>query len=377
MTTLLDIHSVASEPHPWRLYGGRVAEFLLVGGATPLLFAMSWLLRQRLELDALEYAVGFAMFHLAFVINDPHFCVTYLLYYERWGPRAFGSEFSASLRLRYWGCGIVVPLVLLGWAGFGLASGSSWLLGLLMQLMLVLVGYHYVKQGFGVALVLARRRGVSFHRHERRAILAHCLAAWGYAWSNPATPARTVEVRTLIYDTLPRPVWLEQSCLAALALSGLWLLVVLLRKIRREGVRPLTTPLVALLVSTWAWSIYANADPLVRYMVPALHSLQYGYFVMLLKGNEAREREGEPYFEAPAGTRLLRLLLFAISLGFLLFHGLPYLLDEASLHDAQALGPTPFFAAFYAVVNIHHYFMDSVLWRGDQPGTRYLLPTGR
>ena len=38
----------------------------------------------------------------------------------------------------------------------------------------------------------------------------------------------------------------------------------------------------------------------------------------------------------------------------------------------SALGPTPFFAAIYAFVNLHHYFMDNVIWRRENPLTRYL-----
>jgi hypothetical protein len=29
-------------------------------------------------------------------------------------------------------------------------------------------------------------------------------------------------------------------------------------------------------------------------------------------------------------------------------------------------------AASYVVVNIHHYFMDSVIWRRENPDMRYL-----
>lgn len=373
MTSLLRSQDVTYVPRVGMVGRRRWVEFLLIGGATPVLFALSWLVRQQFELETLEFLCGLTMFHAAFVINDPHFSVTYLLFYERVRERAFGAEFSPSLRLRYWLCGFAVPLVLVTWGAVGLARADVRALGWMMQLMLALVGWHYVKQGFGVMLVLSRRRGVSFSPAERRAILWHCLAAWGYAWANPATPARDVEVRSLVYRTMARPQWFEHLCLALLLVSGLWMLWVLARKRRREGAFALATPLTALVASTWVWSIYANADPLVRYMVPALHSIQYGYFVALLKGGEAREREREPFFEAPAESRLLRLLLGALILGFSLFHGLPQLLDDASLHDGQVLGPTPFFAVFYAVVNIHHYFMDSVLWRGDQPSTRYLL----
>jgi hypothetical protein len=36
------------------------------------------------------------------------------------------------------------------------------------------------------------------------------------------------------------------------------------------------------------------------------------------------------------------------------------------------LGSTPYFAAFFAVVNIHHYCMDHVIWRRENPETRFL-----
>jgi hypothetical protein len=36
------------------------------------------------------------------------------------------------------------------------------------------------------------------------------------------------------------------------------------------------------------------------------------------------------------------------------------------------MGATPYFAALYTFVNLHHYFMDHVIWRRDNPLTRYL-----
>jgi hypothetical protein len=57
-------------------------EFLLVGGATLLLLPSLWLLRKAIGLDSAELAVGFLMFHGAHLINDPHFAVSYLLFYK-------------------------------------------------------------------------------------------------------------------------------------------------------------------------------------------------------------------------------------------------------------------------------------------------------
>jgi hypothetical protein len=109
-------------------------------------------------------------------------------------------------------------------------------------------------------------------------------------------------------------------------------------------------------------------------MVPALHSVQYLYVVSLLADGEARERERAPFFEARR-ARLGLLAASALGLGWVLFHGAPWLLDGALVSRKDrwsALGPTPYFAALYTFVNLHHYFMDHVIWRRDNPLTRYL-----
>src|SRR5580692_9371819 len=99
-----------------------LGEFLLVGGLTPLLYPLSWLLRRGLGLDLSELAVGFTMFHAAFVINDPHFSVTYLLFYRDARARAFGDAFAPAQRARYLVAGVVVPAALAAWAIAGLAA---------------------------------------------------------------------------------------------------------------------------------------------------------------------------------------------------------------------------------------------------------------
>ncbi len=366
----------AAAPRPAGL-GRRVTEFLLVGGVTPLLFGLSWLLRESLGLSVAEYWTGFTFFYAAHLLNDPHFAVTYLLFYRDGRARAFGGRFGRAQRMRYLAAGVLAPLALGGWAIYALARGSAPMLGLMFQLMYLLVGWHYTKQGFGVAMVLSARRGVRFAPLERRVLLAHCYAGWAYAWASPFDPGHPVEEKGVFYDTLGQPTWLEPLTLAVFALSTLVLALLLVRKRLREGRLPLATPLTGLLCGVWAWSVFSSIDPLVRYAVPALHSLQYLYFVGLLRGNEAREREREPYFETSARTRLAVLALSAIALGFFLFDVAPALLDDFFLPPGgrspeDALGPTPYFAALYTFVNLHHYFMDAVIWRRDNPETRYL-----
>ncbi|HEY8079177.1 MAG TPA: hypothetical protein VIF62_33825 [Labilithrix sp.] len=354
----------------------RVAELLLVGGATPILFALSWVLRRKLGLDDAELAVGFTFFYAAHLVNDPHFSVTYLLFYEDARRRAFGDAFSRAQRLRWLLAGVVAPVLLAAWSIGALAHRSAWSLGLLIQLMFLLVGWHYVKQGFGVMTVLAARRGVRFSPRERLAILAHCYAGWAYAWASPWDPGRELEEKGVVYTSIAQPRVLERFTFVLFALSLVPLAYILLKKRMREGSLPILTPLVALIASVWAWSIWSSVDPLVRYAIPALHSIQYLYMVSLLKRTQAREREGPPWFERAARVRVGILAVSALGLGWVLFHGAPTFLDDvlgSKRLAATPLGPTPWFAALYACVNIHHYVMDAVIWRRENPLTRYLV----
>ena len=359
-----------------RVRAAAVAEFLLVGGATPLLFALSWWLRRTVGLDAADLAFGFTFFYAAHLVNDPHFSVTYLLFYGDAVARVRARETPPWQRARYVLAGLVAPVVLVAWALAGLLTRSPHTLGLLIQAMFFLVGWHYVKQGFGVMTVLSARRGVRFLPRERLAILAHCLAGWAYAWASPYDPGKEVEEKGVVYTTIAHPPGLERLTHVVFLGTALVLAGVLLAKWRRERRLAIGTPLVAVLCSIWVWSVYSSADPLVIYAIPALHSLQYLYFVWLMKGGEAREREGPPWFERSARTRLGLLAVSAVGLGWILFHGAPSALDDFLVPRRSRLtdmGPTPYFAALYAVVNIHHFLMDAVIWRRENPKTRYLV----
>lgn len=363
----------------WR---GRLVEFLLVGGATLLLFPIAWLLRKAFGLESSELAVGFTAFYAAYVINDPHFAVTYLLFYKDARRRALSPDLALAQRIRWVGAGLVVPAALLTWGILALAFHSAQTLGWMIQLMFLLVGWHYVKQGFGVLTVLSARRGVRVTARERTAILFHCFAGWAYAWANPATPAGEFEEKGVVYRALAHPRWLELVTGGAFAISTLALVWVLIASRRSEGRMLPIAPLSGLLITIWAWTVYSSIDPLIRYVIPALHSIQYLYFVWLMRRNEARAAEGPPTFGRPVAVRLGFLAVSAVALAWLLFHGAPGYLDGILVArpirgaEPDALGETPFFAAFFVIVNIHHYFMDHVIWRRENPDTRFLRDAG-
>lgn len=356
----------------------RIVEFLLCGGATPFLYPLAWISKRAFGFGPAELAVGFLCFHAAHVVNDPHFSVTYLLFYRDVKERAFGAAWGAGQRVRYLVAGFLVPLVLAVWAIAALQARSAPALGALIQLMFALVGWHYAKQGFGVLAVLSARRGVQFSPLERRAFLAHALAAWAYAWASPADSGTEVEERGVVYTTLPHGVLLERATFVVFAATAVLVLVALLRRVRERSRLPPWAALLGYFSALWAWTVYSRVEPLVVYMIPALHSLQYLYVVWLSKRDEAGAAERRPFEARSAAARLALFGLSAVALAWLLFHGVPETLDAAlfvprgrrvSLGD---LGASPCVAAVFVSVNIHHYFMDAVIWRRENPAMRAL-----
>lgn len=348
---------------------------MLVGGVTLVVFPLAWGLRSIAGLGRADFAFGLVTFYGAYLINDPHFSVTYLLFYRDARKRAFSDEQPWVYRARYLFAGLAVPVGLVAWAVLVLAFRSAEGLGWMIQLMYLLVGWHYAKQGFGVLSVLSARQDARFTSRERSIVLAHCYAAWAFAWANPAIAAGEFEEKGVVYHALAHPRWLELSAGAALFASTFALVWMLMAKWRRSE-RIAIPPLLVFLVTIWWWTIFSSIDPLVQYVIPALHSVQYLYFVWLMRRNEARAAEG-PLFGRPPAVRLAALAVSALGLGWLLFHGAPSLLDAALVarprgRPANALGATPFLAAFFVVVSVHHYFMDGVIWRRENPDMRYL-----
>lgn len=217
-----------------------------------LLFPAAWLLRHWVGLDEAEYYVGFAMAQAAHVINDPHFSVTYLLFYRDFRARLFDAATPLAQRMRYWLAGVAVPVALVGWAGFALATRSAQALGQVIELLFLLVGWHYAKQGFGALMVLSGRRGTRFSGRERAVVLIHCYAAWAFAWADPSRAAGEFEEKGVVYWSSAHPRWFELAAGSVLALSTLALVMCLGMKWRREGRLPFTPLLtsVSALAST-------------------------------------------------------------------------------------------------------------------------------
>jgi hypothetical protein len=371
-----------------------IFEFLITGGATLVLIPLAYWYRKSAGLEESEYLVSMVAFYAAYVINDPHFAVSYMIFYKNVGARLRGEEFQGAQRIRYIIAGFVVPLVMAAWIAAALIQMSAALLGGLVQLMFFLVGWHYVKQGFGVLSVLSARTGVRLSALERRVALTHCFSAWAYAWTSPREPGGQYEESGVVYTALTHPMGLETVTQVVFIASTLTLIGMIALRVKNRQPMPPAAATCGYFMSLWLWTVYSSFDPLIAYVIPGLHSLQYWYFVYLLKRNEAQSEFARGQIDeswlarlsttfGPIYGRMGLFFVTAVGLAYLAFSGVPEFLDNNFVASTAKLGPnpeissvtigaTPYVAAFATFINIHHYFMDHVIWRRENPDTRFL-----
>ncbi len=338
-----------------------------MGGFSVVASLGFWLMMRK---NASLYEVSQVAFALAFIINHPHFLSSYVLLYGDFRKRILKNG-------RYFWAAVLVPAILLGLLGTALLTANAKLMAHIITSMFFFVGWHYVKQVFGCVIVTSAQRKMFYTPGERKLMLGNLFAVWAMSWLHsqvyqPGDPGSAFAFYGIPHYRLNLPVWIQQGTYLVLALSGLAVIAMHVRRFINTGVKP-SAPGVAAYLSLYAWYIPAATHPAFGYFIPAFHSLQYLAFVWTLKRNQvgaevqvfkdARERRKEWI------NRFGGFFANAAVLGALTFEFIPKALDGRGLLSSE-LGPTPFMAAFLLFINIHHYFIDNVIWRSDNPTVR-------
>src|SRR5690606_8658537 len=171
--------------------------------------------------------------------------------------RGFGAKLSrypADLRLRYWLCGVVAPVALAGFMAWTVLAGQPRALGMLTNAMFFLVGWHYVKQGYGMAMVDAALKRAFYTAAEKAALLRNAYVVWLLSWLllNRMLAGMTSQYWGVeyVYIALPEPLtWLAAAAAAGCGLELAWRL---LRR-RRRGEAIAWNGLLAYAASGYAW----------------------------------------------------------------------------------------------------------------------------
>lgn len=333
-----------------RCFVSPVIDFMMIGGLSILAFLSVVLLK----LDSSGFDIFMLAWYLAFLINGPHFLISYEMLYVGHGRRVLRE-------LRFFWAGIVVPLCLLACLGYLFQAGRVELLRALLYVMFFTVGWHYVKQAYGCFIVYAGAQGAYFEGWEQRVIKYSLFPLWWSSFLRLFAGEGSNGFWGLEYS-LPSFLAGWQVLLHWLSLLGVAPLLFVLahRFIRRKkwpGVVALT-PLMA---------VYLWLSPLLRnefflFVIPLFHSLQY----LLFSGAYTKGK-----VDASGGGWRAYLGWWggAFILAALAFYFVPTYLDELNLAPS-GFPESSFLISFLLFINIHHYFIDNVMWRGGNQEVR-------
>lgn len=329
-------------------------DFWLLGGISILFFFAS-LFMSYPHFHPYELKL---LFFLNFIVNFPHFLLSYQLLY-------FDFRNLIFKKFRFFWAGLIVPIILIGLLFLASAFNPNDTLGYFVNALYFFVGWHYIKQIFGTIIVTNALQQFFYTPQQRFFLKLNLYALWSISWVWNNINGSLAIFEGVIYRELNIPRYWVLCCFGAIILTFIPVFCVHLKKYRKENSKP-ALPAVICFVSAYFWFIPLFYNPIFFPCIAFFHSLQYLPFVYAFRRNKLRQ---EMFFNSDKKHQYFfkhyGYLFFSIILGALFFHFLPQYIDRKNLFDFDLYGPT--IAMFYFVIflNIHHYFIDNVIWRKD------------
>lgn len=357
-----------------------VVDFLCLGGGSLLVIIPMLLMADQ----DLRPAIALGTFFAAQVINQPHFAHSYQIFYSRFREKLLGEAYPPFLRARYALSGIVVPLSMILFFAVCYVMEDAKLLGLTGNLLALTVGWHYVKQGYGILMVECVLKRCFFNDREKARLKLNAYVIWLTSWIYVNHLFQTRQYQGLEFYTFDFPDWLLAVVTLLAAGSTALILITVAVKAIGNGGRLAYNGLLAYFASVYVWIYAIYTDPILLLIVPVFHSIQYLAVVWRYQLNKARAQYGDTAFtiSLPGGqlsvpryvARLIRFIVIGIALGAIGFHAAPYVFT-ATASGSLVFGPTTFVIMFFIFFNVHHFFLDNVMWRKENPDIKQHLFT--
>jgi hypothetical protein len=352
-------------------------DFMLAGGGSLLLALPIILLipdKKAVEATALWWGLALSNF-----LNFPHFANSYQLLYTGIGKRIFGADSTPKVRLRYVWAGFVAPVLILAFMFAAYFLGDPRLLGYSANAMAFTTGWHYVKQGYGVIAVLSAIRRIYYSEIEKRLLLLNGYVVWIYSWLELNKTLHEEKLYGVKFFTFDMPPLLLTIGAIAAGLTTAAVVVAFAIRIlvRKQAVS--WNGVVGYVCALYLWLLAFHYDLIFAIFIPAFHSLQYLLFTWRYQLNKVSAETGQTMgtpalkLARPALMRFAKFVGWGLVLGWVGFMGLPSLFHASLSPDPALFGPAVFVFIFVMWINIHHYFIDNVIWRRDNEDVRKYL----
>ncbi len=352
-----------------------IVDFLCLGGGSLLLFL---LLAIFIPLEAATPAASVITLGLANLINHPHFAHSYQIFYQNYRQKINSVNPSKSLRMRYIIAGLIVPMALVSFFSISILTNDAKMLSYGANIMLFFVGWHYVKQGYGMLIVDSVLKRKFFINSEKKILLLNAYSSWIFFWLLTNWTISEQNIWGLKSVTFFIPIWmLYTSGLIATVTTGLTFSMLSKKRFVDKSLLPFNG-LVAYFTSLYIW-MALRLDPFFLFFVPVFHSLQYLVVVWRYQYNKTSYAPIIPTEETIQDLsstplwKFVRFVAVGIGLGYLGFWAVPQLFDSTVPYNQTVFGGTMFMFVFWIFINIHHYFIDNVIWRRENPDTKQYL----
>ena len=355
-------------------------DFLTAGGAGLIVLGVFLVFYPRSEVSSpgnqsvLQISLIFSA--LAYFVNFPHFMASYELLYNNLQRRLSPFSTRDLMWWRYINAAYIVPVVLVVFFLYLLVQRDYATLGMCVHLMFFFVGWHYVKQSYGVFIVLSGMKGIYYATWQTVLLKLHSYTLWIYTWyksgmviSNAGQPG-SEHYLGLNYKPLPmyKTAEAEQLVFSLVILCGILAYVAILARWYTTRKRPSFTALIGY-TSMYPLFAFSRLHPLFAYAAPMFHSLQYMLFVYAYKRGEWQMEGLHEYAPTPEESRVrsnwlkaLKYFLFIAATGAIGFDVLPTYFEGKGPNWGLTI---PGMFLFHLFINTHHYFIDSVIWRKD------------
>jgi hypothetical protein len=280
---------------------------------------------------------------LALLVNCPHFSATlYRLYQSPEHIRQFPVT----------ACGL--PFVMLG-AVFACFWLPQTVAPYFLMLYVLWSPYHYSGQTVGLTMIYARRSGFRIGRRERLALSAFVFSAFVYGVIHiQANGFSDLFGMTVPLPLLPR--WYDAATQAVMATAALVFVGLAVAWCRRQ--RRVLPPIVLLpALAHFVWFVPGTAVKAFFVIIPLFHSLQYLLVAGVVQLNRRIGVTGVERSWRRVRAEALHWGARNLAGGVLLFIGIPVLFAWVPLPFATIAGIVA------AAINIHHFFVDGVIWK--------------
>ncbi len=336
-----------------------------MGGASILFFFASIILVKQHNHPYFAKLI----FLLSFLVNFPHFLLSYQLLYIDFRHFIFS-------KLSFFWAGIIVPLLLIGSLILSSYFNPISSLGYFVNALYFFVGWHYIKQIFGTIIVTNALQKIFYNKIERWCLQANLYMLWSISWVWTNIDSYPQIFEGIIYSGLNFPGRYMLYCFGAIIITLVLVIITHLKKHLKERSKPSLTALIAFIAS-YFWFIPLFYNPIFFPCIAFFHSLQYLPFVCAVRRNKIKNELVKLNPEVRSKVYFIRhygYLFFSVVLGAILFYFLPKYLDQMNFFDFDLYGPTVVMFYFVIFLNIHHYFIDNVIWKkNNEEMQKYLF----